>query len=142
MRIEEVFIPMRDGVRLATDIYFPIQQSPSAILLHRTPYNKTEVESNAQWPSRFASHGYIAIVQDCRGCFRSEGDVAFLEPEDEDGKDTLAWIAQQSWGKEVKVGWWGTSWAGWVQTAASAKSPKNLRSIVPNQSGCVGIYSP
>ena len=55
-------------------------------------------------------------MQDCRGCFGSGGDVNFLIPEAEDGADTMVWINRQSWCNS-RIGTWGTSWAGWTQTA-------------------------
>ena len=97
-----IMVPMRDGVKLATDIYFPAQngqplagQHPA--VLHRTPYNKDEVEETWSYSRFFAQHGYIAVIQDSRGTYASEGDVNFLVPEAEDGYDALAWIDQQPW---------------------------------------------
>ena len=132
-------VAMRDGVKLATDIYRPARNGePIAeklpVLLHRTPYHKEEVEavlSNNRW---FAEHGYISVTQDCRGCYQSEGDVNFLFPEAEDGFDTLQWIDQQPW-SNGRVGSWGTSWSGWTQTAMAALGPSNLVAMVPNMSG-------
>ena len=134
-----VMVPMRDGVKLATDIYFPAQNGqPLAgrhpAVLHRTPYNKDEVEETWGYSGFFARHGYIAVIQDGRGTYASEGEVDFLVPEAEDGYDALAWIDQQAW-SNGKVGTWGTSWAGWTQTAPAALGPKNLATMVPNMSG-------
>ncbi len=134
-----VMVPMRDGVKLATDIYFPAENGqPLAgrhpAVLHRTPYNKDEVEETWGYSGFFARHGYIAVIQDGRGTYASEGEVDFLVPEAEDGYDALAWIDQQAW-SNGKVGTWGTSWAGWTQTAPAALGPKNLATMVPNMSG-------
>ncbi|NKB68780.1 MAG: CocE/NonD family hydrolase [Candidatus Latescibacteria bacterium] len=135
----DVLVGVRDGVRLATDIYFPAANGqplsgPFPAVLHRTPYNKREVESGAGFGRFFAQRGYISIIQDCRGTYRSEGDVDFLVPEAEDGFDTLQWIDQQAW-SNGQVGSWGTSWSGWTQTAMAALGPKNLKAMVPNMSG-------
>ena len=134
-----VMVPMRDGVKLATDIYFPAENGqPLAgrhpAVLHRTPYNKDEVEETWGYSGFFARHGYIAVIQDGRGTYASEGEVDFLVPEAEDGYDALGWIDQQPW-SNGKVGTWGTSWAGWTQTAPAALGPKNLATMVPNMSG-------
>ncbi|MBI4304819.1 MAG: CocE/NonD family hydrolase, partial [Chloroflexi bacterium] len=142
---ENVMVNARDGVRLATDIYFPARGGRRApgkfpALLHRTPYNKSEVEATLAYCRFFARHGYVAVIQDCRGCFRSEGDVNFLIPEAEDGFDTLQWIDRQPW-TDGQVGTWGTSWAGWTQTALAALGPKNLKTMVPNMSGADGHSS-
>ncbi len=96
----DVMVAMRDGVRLATDIYFPASNGepidarmPS--LLHRTPYDKSVTEETLAYCRYFAQRGYVAVIQDCRGTFASEGDVDFLFPEAEDGFDTLGWIDRQ-----------------------------------------------
>ncbi len=135
----DIMVPMRDGIRLATHVYFPAEngkplpgQHPA--VFHRTPYRKEDTEESLGFCHFFAQHGYIAIIQDCRGTFNSEGDVNFLIPEAEDGFDTLAWIDQQPW-SNGKVGSWGTSWSGWTQTAMAALGPTNLASMVPNMSG-------
>ncbi len=134
-----VMVAMRDGVELATDLYFPARggqalDGPLPVLLLRTPYNKDEVEATLGANHWFAERGYLCVIQDCRGCYQSGGDVNFLFPEAEDGFDTLAWIDQQAW-SNGRVGSWGTSWMGWTQTAMAALGPKNLVAMVPNMSG-------
>lgn len=134
-----VMVPMRDGVKLATDLYRPARggqpvPEPLPVLLYRTPYNKDEIETALGYNHWFARHGYLCVIQDCRGCYASEGTVNFLFPEAEDGFDTLDWIAQQPW-SAGKVGSWGTSWSGWTQTAMAALGPTNLAAMIPNMSG-------
>ncbi|GIS59914.1 MAG: hypothetical protein CM1200mP2_21390 [Planctomycetaceae bacterium] len=124
---------------LATDIFHPARNGqpvtePSPVLLLRTPYNKDEVEATMGYNRWFAQRGYVCVIQDCRGCYESGGDVNFLFPEAEDGFDTLEWIDQQPW-SNGRVGTWGTSWMGWTQTAMAALGPKNLVAMVPNMSG-------
>jgi putative CocE/NonD family hydrolase len=104
------------------------------VILHRTPYNKTETETTLGQCRWFAARGYVVVNQDCRGCFRSEGDVDFLVPEAEDGADTIAWIRRQDWASGT-VGSFGTSWSGWTQTAMAALGPEGLATMVPNMSG-------
>ncbi|AWT59803.1 MAG: Cocaine esterase [Candidatus Moanabacter tarae] len=144
---EDIIVPARDGVDLATDVYYPKAKSSDSplpskypTLLHRTPYNKTEVEKLTNFCRWFACRGYIAVIQDCRGCFGSGGDVNFLVPEAEDGFDTMQWIKEQEW-SNGKVGTWGTSWAGWTQTALAGLGPDNLTTMIPNQSGSNGYSS-
>ncbi len=132
-------VTVRDGVTLATDIFHPARDGqpvtePSPVLLLRTPYNKDEVEATMGYNRWFAQRGYVCVIQDCRGCYESGGDVNFLFPEAEDGFDTLEWIDQQPW-SNGRVGTWGTSWMGWTQTAMAALGPKNLVAMVPNMSG-------
>jgi hypothetical protein len=135
----DVMVPMRDGVRLATDVYRPARggrplTEPRPVLLHRTPYDKAETEATLGQGRWFASRGYVFVNQDCRGCFASEGEVNFLVPEAEDGADTLAWIGRQPWANG-QVGSLGTSWSGWTQTAMAALGPPGLAAMVPNMSG-------
>ena len=136
---KDVMVPMRDGVELATDLYFPARDGKKAegkfpAVFHRTPYDKSDVERNGGYGRFFAQRGYVAVYQDCRGTFRSGGDVNFLIPEAEDGYDALMWIDQQAW-SDGQVGSWGTSWSGWTQTAMAALGPPNLKAMVPNMSG-------
>lgn len=135
----DVMVAARDGVTLATDIYFPAEdgkrlEGRHPVVMQRTPYNKTESERGLRYAQYFASHGYIAIVQDCRGCYGSGGEVNFLQPEAEDGFDTLQWIKNQPWAGE-KVGTWGTSWAGWTQVSMAGLGPDNLGTMIPNVCG-------
>ncbi|MDP7277293.1 MAG: CocE/NonD family hydrolase [Planctomycetaceae bacterium] len=132
-------VTMRDGVTLATDIFHPtrdgqLSKEARPALLIRTPYNKDELEAAMGYNRWFAGRGYVCVIQDCRGCYQSGGEVNFLFPEAEDGYDTLAWIDQQPW-SNGRVGTWGTSWMGWTQTAMAALGPKNLVAMVPNMSG-------
>ena len=136
---ENVMIEARDGVLLATDIYRPAikgQALPRTfpVLLQRTPYNKSEIELAANEAHWFAKRGYIVVIQDCRGCFESGGDIDFLIPEAEDGVDTINWIAQQDW-CNGQIGTWGCSWASWTQTAPAALGAKPINAMVPNMSG-------
>ena len=141
----DVIVIARDGVRLATDLYFPARDGAALpgrwpALLHRTPYDKVQVERNLGYADYFARRGYVGIIQDCRGTFASEGEVAFLEPEAEDGADTMAWIEEQPW-SDGKVGTWGASWSGWTQTALAAMGPANLASMIPAVSGSLAHES-
>ena len=141
----DVRVPLRDGVQLATDIYLPARDGkalpgPHPALLCRTPYCKEEVEAGSGYGQWFAARGYASIIQDCRGCYRSDGDVDFLAPEAEDGFDTLAWIAAQPW-CDGRVGTWGTSWCGWTQTGPAALGAPSLAAMVPNMSGAIARES-
>ncbi|HEY1710009.1 MAG TPA: CocE/NonD family hydrolase [Rhizomicrobium sp.] len=131
---KDVMVAMRDGVSLATDIYFPEHPTGAPVLLYRTPYSKDEQAKTFGYAEWFAANGYIVVQQDCRGCFKSEGEVDFIRPEAADGYDTLQWIAAQPWG-DADVGSWGTSWSGWTQTAMAAMGPSRLKTMVPMMSG-------
>ena len=82
---ENVMLPMRDGVRLATDIYRPTRAShpltnPRPVLLHRTPYNKVETEATGGECRYFAARGYVVVNQDCRACFSLRGRGELPDP--------------------------------------------------------------
>jgi putative CocE/NonD family hydrolase len=135
----DIMVRMHDGVLLATDLYRPEQDGHLVgerlpVILVRTPYDKGALEESPCWPQLFASRGYVAVAQDCRGCYGSEGDVDFLWPEADDGYDTVDWITAQEW-CDGRVAMWGTSWASWTQTAAAAAGAQGLRALVPNMSG-------
>lgn len=136
----DVMVPMRDGVRLVADIYHPARNShrlPS--LLERTPYDKRNLE-RANRATFFARHGYVVVVQDCRGCFGSDGEFSFLLSEPYDGYDTIEWIACQPW-SNGKVGTYGTSYMSWVQSTAATQNPPNLTCMFPNMGGWNGHTS-
>ncbi len=133
----DVMVPMPDGVRLATDMYLPARDGRPVsgrrpVILHRTPYDKTAVEAEFGYSRWFAQRGYIALVQDVRGAFGSEGEMAFIGSEGPDGAATLDWIAEQEWA--APVGTWGTTYASATQLALAAHGPTNLAAMVPQQS--------
>src|SRR5437899_2285389 len=97
----EVMVPMRDGVRLATNVVLPEGSGPWPAVLTRTPYGK---DRNPE--SGSASRQYARVVQDVRGQFKSEGKYRAWLDEPNDGYDTVEWIAKQPWsnGKVGMVG--------------------------------------
>lgn len=137
----EVMVPMRDGVRMATDLYFPADPEKPDVrtagefptILIRTPYNKRD-DNSRQLGEYFAQRGYAVVIQDCRGRYRSEGTFYFLTQEPEDGYDTVEWVAAQQW-SNGKVGMMGTSYLGWTQMAAAVLNPPHLSTMVINQAG-------
>jgi predicted acyl esterase len=130
-RAEEVMVAMRDGVRLATDVYLPPRPEPLPAILVRLPYDKggryTFMPALAD---PILERGYAFIVQDVRGKFRSEGATVPYLHEVEDGYDTLEWVVEQPWSDGV-VGMFGDSYYGWTQWAAVASRHPALRAIVP-----------
>lgn len=123
-------IPMRDGVRLATDIYMPQGTAAETfpVILIRTPYKKEMGEIDANFYSR---RGYAVAIQDCRGRFASEGVWVPFFHEPKDGYDTIEWLAVQPW-SNGKVGMAGGSYVGWVQLWAAVEKPPHLVTIIPN----------
>jgi putative CocE/NonD family hydrolase len=124
-------VPMRDGVRLATDVYLPDGPGPFATVLVRLPYDKN---GRYCWMPFLAGHvvprGYAFVPQDVRGKFRSEGDPVAFVNEVADGYDTIDWIARQPW-SNGDVGMWGDSYYGFTQWAAVAAGHPALKAIVP-----------
>lgn len=124
---EETFmIPMRDGVHLATDVYFPIGYSEGttySTILVRTPYNKNSLSSYASYLTGIS---YIVVVQDTRGRFSSEGiDTIFMNAST-DGYDTIEWIKNQTW-SNGNIGTYGPSALGIVQLFLHLSQPKGLK---------------
>src|SRR5581483_8598137 len=103
-----IMVPMRDGIRLATDVYLPPGGGKVPAILARTPYDKTGERGNAAY---FAAHGYAYVAQDTRGRYASEGTWKFLVDDARDGEQAVNWIAQQPW-SNGKVGTIGTSYVG------------------------------
>ncbi|WP_395745155.1 CocE/NonD family hydrolase [Prosthecobacter sp.] len=91
-------IAMRDGIKLATDIYLPRGAGPFPVILARTPYSRVKHNGGA---GDFAANGYVFINQDMRGRFESEGEnLPFIGcgwGEHQDGVDTVEWIKKQPW---------------------------------------------
>ena len=143
--MEDVMVPARDGIGLATDIYRPAKGGdfvgePLPVILERTPYNKRDldrVERNCRY---FARRGYVFAMQDCRGCFRSQGKMDFFWQEGPDGYDTVEWLAQQSW-CNGKIGTTGTSYAGWTQNSLAVLNPPHLTCMWVNEAASDGYTS-
>ena len=135
---ENLMVPMRDGVRLATDIYRPSREGalvtqPLPIVVHRTPYDKKRPSSVAS-AEYFASHGFVSVVQDARGRFASEGVFTKYIGEGEDGYDAVEYLATLPYGNG-KVAMYGTSYAAHAQANAAKLRPPHLVTIVVNMGG-------
>ena len=133
----DLMIPTRDGTRMATDVYRPGRAGVALnerfpVLLHRTPYDKTKTQRNAEY---FARHGYVVAVQDTRGRYKSEGTFLKVQPIDAtDGYDTIEWLARQPYANG-DVGMWGTSFAAHMEAGAAQLHPPSLKTIVVNMGG-------
>jgi putative CocE/NonD family hydrolase len=135
---ENLMIPMRDGVRLATDIYRPAQggaplEEKLPVLLQRTPYGKTG-SSLVESARFFAAHGYVVALQDVRGTYASEGEFTKYIGEGQDGYDTIEYLAKLPY-TNGKVGMWGTSYAAHVQANAAKLAPAPLAMMILNMGG-------
>lgn len=129
----DVWIPMRDGVRLAADVYRPARAGEPVAgrlptLLTRTPYSKGD--GNLAEAKYFAARGYAVVVNDVRGRFKSEGTWRLIVDDPQDGYDVVAWIAAQPW-SDGTVGTFGTSYPGGTQHALASMNPPHLTTMVP-----------
>ncbi len=130
-----VYAPLRDGVRLATEVYRPAGEGRHPVVLQRTPYNRgiSPTGSNCDNPTMryFAANGYVALNQDVRGRYRSEGAFHPMVQEADDGYDAVEWAAAQPW-STGKVGMFGASYVGLTQWQAAIRRPPHLAAIVPH----------
>lgn len=138
---QNIMVAMRDGVRLATDVYRPDQAGRHPVLLVRVPYDKRKrlpqrperrmfVELGLMDAERAVQAGYAVVVQDTRGRYDSEGRFTPAAHEAADGDDTIAWAAAQPW-SSGQVGMFGESYQGMAQWQAAREQPAALRAIAP-----------
>ncbi|MCX8092430.1 MAG: CocE/NonD family hydrolase, partial [Verrucomicrobiae bacterium] len=121
---QTIAVPMRDGIRLATDVYLPSTNGSFPTLLARTPYNKTLAAGLGEEGAR---RGYATVIQDTRGRFGSEGANLPFDSDVEDGHDTLGWILQQPW-CNGKIGTFGGSAGAITQFLLARSGVTNLLS--------------
>jgi len=141
-KLEEVMIPVRDGMRLQTAILTPVDQSgPLPILLRRTPYGvpakpPEEMPTNMK---ELAQDGYIFVIQNLRGRFKSEGEfklsswVDLNDPkatnETTDAYDTIEWLVKNVPNNNGKVGMYGVSYDGLTTALALLKPHPALKAM-------------
>jgi putative CocE/NonD family hydrolase len=130
--MRNVMVAARDGVRLATDVYAPGRGGTTTgrfpTLVERTPYNKDGSADNLT--AYFVPRGYVVVLQDVRGRYRSEGKWRPIRDDGTDGADLLKWIAEQPW-SNGKVGTVGTSYGGATQHAIGIANAPSLAAMVP-----------
>lgn len=129
----DVAIVVRDGTRLAADLYRPARDGKPVdgrfpTLLTRTPYSKGD--GNAAEGKFYAARGYNVVVNDVRGRYASEGTWRLIADDPQDGYDVVEWIAAQPW-SDGKVGTYGTSYPGGTQHALAEMRPPHLTAMVP-----------
>eukprot|EP01037_Dinobryon_pediforme_P005788 gene5788-5851_t len=128
---------MRDGIRLATDVYLPQGAGPFPVVLERTPYGRRRPRDSERtlaepepwdgptFAAWLTARGYACVFQDCRGRYESEGVFVKYLSEGEDGFDTCAWIMAQDWcdGRIVTT---GMSYGAHHQAAMGCLNPPGL----------------
>ncbi len=146
---QKVMMPMRDGIRLSTDIFRPKTDEPVPVILSKTPYNFNSW-GNGEMRTRtyrrayeYVKRGYAYVVQNERGRYFSEGEWDILGPPRTDGYDAFKWLSERPWsnGKIAPIGC--SSTAEW-QMAVVALDPPGLTTFVPQGFGAgvgrVGEY--
>jgi len=123
-----VYIPLRDGARLAADIYRPASDGRFPCLLVRTPYNKNHF--SREEADRYVRRGYVLCVVDARGTGGSEGEFRYYNiPEGlGDGADVVNWLAEQPF-SDGQVGTFGGSALGAYQLLTAREKPAALRAM-------------
>ena len=137
---QKVMMPMRDGVRLATDIYIPRSDKKVPIIFSRTPYNFNswgdgeEKNRTHQRAYEALKRGYAYVVQNERGRYFSEGEWDILGVPLTDGYDAFSWMSEQSW-SNGKIGTLGcSSTAEWQMAVAALDHPSHA-AMVPQGFG-------
>jgi putative CocE/NonD family hydrolase len=133
--IEDGWIPMPDGARLACRIWLPedAERHPVPAILEYIPYRRRDFTVARDEPMHryFAGHGYAAVRVDMRGSGDSDGVMTdeYLAQELEDGKAAIAWLAAQPWCTGA-VGMMGNSWGGFNALQVAALRPPALKAII------------
>lgn len=134
-QIENTWIQLADGVRLAARIWLPAdaKQNPVPAILEYLPYRKNDGTAirDRVIHEYFAGHGYASIRVDMRGSGDSDGLLLdeYLPQEQQDALEVIAWIAAQSW-CTGNVGMMGISWGGFNSLQVAAHQPPALKAIL------------
>ena len=133
--IENTWIPLSDGARLAARIWLPVEADdrPLPALLEYIPYRKndgTAVRDAIRHPY-LAGHGYACIRVDIRGSGESDGILydEYLPQEQDDCLEVMAWIAAQPW-CDGTLGMFGKSWGGFNSLQVAARRPPQLKALI------------
>jgi uncharacterized protein len=135
--MEKVWIPMKDGVRLAGTLYMPNGARPGdkfPAVLDYLPYRKDDSTAAGDYPKNayFARRGFVGARVDIRGFGASEGrptDREYSEQEQLDGEQVIHWLATRSW-SNGKVGMYGISWGGFNALQMAMRNPPELKAII------------
>ncbi len=133
--IENTWIPLADGVRLAARIWMPeeAEQMPVPAILEYLPYRKDDGTAirDRVIHEYYAGHGYASVRVDMRGSGDSDGLLLdeYLLQEQQDALEVIAWIARQPW-CTGKVGMMGISWGGFNSLQVAAHRPPALKAII------------
>ena len=133
--LENEWIPLSDGRRLAARIWMPngARKSPLPAILEYLPYRKrdgTAQRDDSTYPS-FAEAGYVGVRVDISGTGESDGDWddEYSTRELADGCEVIEWIAQQPW-CDGNIGMMGISWGGFNSLQIAALQPEALKAVI------------
>ncbi|MBZ5678761.1 MAG: CocE/NonD family hydrolase [Acidobacteriia bacterium] len=137
VRMEQAWIPMKDGIRLAATLYMPDGAKPGEkfpALLEYLPYRKDDGTAAGDYPKHayFAKRGFVSVRVDIRGFGTSEGvppGREYSEQEQMDGEQIIDWLAHQSW-SNGNVGMFGISWGGFNSLQLAMRHPPALKAIL------------
>ena len=144
----EAMIPMRDGVKLYTQVYSPrVRNEPLPFLLLRTPYGTGRLDSArlASSQTELTAEGFIIVVQDIRGRFKSEGQFVMLRQpreskdakaidESTDAYDTIEWLLKNVPNNNGRAGMAGTSYGAWLTVMGTLDPHPALKAAVEQAS--------
>ena len=148
----EFMVPLRDGVKLYTQVYSPRDTSQTyPIMIYRTPYSvrnygptryRNQLGPNDQYPAE----GFIFVYQDVRGQYMSEGNFIVMKPyvaqksgpqdtdESSDTYDTIEWLLSTIKNHNGRVGMWGISYPGWQTVLGMVDAHPALKASSPQAS--------
>lgn len=145
----EYKVPMRDGKRLFTAVYVPLDSSRTyPMLMLRTPYSCSpygadQYRGSLGPSSKFPAEGYIFVYQDVRGTYMSEGEFINMTPhvsakvseqdvdESSDTYDTIEWLLAKVENHNGRVGMWGISYPGFYAAAGMIEAHPALLAVSP-----------
>ena len=133
--IENTFISMGDGTKLAARIWLPVgvESAPVPAIMEYIPYRKRDLTRSRDTENfnYLAGHGYACLRVDMRGSGDSEGLLLdeYSQVEQLDAVHVIAWIAEQDW-CDGKVGMMGISWGGFNSLQVAARRPPALKAII------------
>jgi predicted acyl esterase len=140
---QDVMVTMRDGIKIAVDVYRPAKEGRYPGLLSISPYFKEiqlqppvlshSIEAGAT--QFFVSHGYVHVIVQARGTGHSQGRYNWYDDvEQQDGYELVEWLARQAW-CDGNVGMLGDSYFGRSQYLIAAKQPPHLKCLCPFDAG-------
>src|SRR5438874_414583 len=138
VRVEHVWIPMKDGIRLAADLFMPKRAKPGEkfpAIFKYDPYRKDDnnaIIEECNLVRYFVARGYVGACVDIRGTGQSEGHVPnreYSEQELSDGEEIIGWLARQPWSSGA-VAIFGSSWSGFNGLQLAMRQPPALKTVI------------